>query len=754
MIILRSWLQDYIDIQFSDEELIEQLTSSGSLVDSHYYTLDENIIIAEILSIFPHPNADKLRLVKLSDGTNKYDIVCGAPNIIIGQKVPLAKIGAKVGNTIISEVTIRGEKSCGMLCSEHELGLGDNHDGILILEQNAQLGQPLFSIYGTDLVMDLEITPNRGDCLSHFGMAREVAAILGKSISKIPFSLPMSNDNANNHLELIVQDSKLCSRYFARIVKGVKIAQSPEWLQKRLRLAGIKTINNVVDITNYIMLDLGQPLHAFDASKIKDDTIVVRKAEKNENIMTLDGENHLLNDKMIVIADKENPIAIAGVIGGYASQITESTTDIVIEAAEFNRVSIRKTSKDLGIVTDASYRFERGVDPSVIEYAINKAAKMINNLAGGSILSGIVKHETPQQSIKVDYRINDINNLLGTQLPEDNINKFLKSLGFKVSNQSAEVPSWRHDVSIWQDLAEEVVRFYGLNNIKLEKIAKSDIPKQSAFYYKEYLKDILVDLGFSEVYNYSFMSQQEVDAAKIPSKNLLEVANPVSPDNKFMRNSLVPGMINAVAKNPTFDPVLLFEIGNVFTKNNENSHLCIVAAGNNAQKNINNAMSSIVKKMKITDIEMSPNCLSRDELVTFKIKKPFVYYAEIDLTDICKKMTIDAAKLKLHVSNKNIIYRQVSKFPSLTRDLAFIVDKSTQADSLENTIYNISDLVNNVELFDEFASDKFGVNKKNLAFHIYLQAQDRTLNDEEADKIIKLIIDKISMAYKAKLRDK
>ena len=753
MIALRSWLEDYIDIKLSDEELIRSLTDSGTLVDSYYSTLDPAIVVAQIETVAPHPNADKLRLATVNDGTVTHDIVCGAPNIAPGQKVPLAKIGAKIGDIEIAEATIRGQKSHGMLCSEHELGLGDDHSGILILANDSQLGVPLASIYQTDLVMDLEITPNRGDCLSHLGVAREVAAILGKNLTKPPISLPMTGDNVNNHLKIEIKDRNLCPRYYARMLKNVRIAPSPDWMQKRLQLCGIKPINNVVDVTNYIMLDLGQPLHAFDASKVKGGTIVIRKAQKSESIITLDGVTRILDSSVLVIADSTQPIAIAGVMGGFESQIEATTTDIIIEAAEFNPVSIRKTAKNLGLPTDASYRFERGIDPALIEYAINKAANLMQELTGGSIYSGIAKSETQIDSVVVKYHFDDINTLLGTSFSEDQIASYLRRLGFTVSKESAEVPSWRHDVTIWQDLAEEILGLYKLENIKHSVVAKSEAPKKSSYYFKEHLKDILVASGFSEVYNYSFMSEQDVTTANIATKELLCVANPVSPENRYMRNSLLPGMLNAVSKNPTFDPVLLFEVGNVFSKSAESTHLCIAASGNGAEKMINLAVAAIAKEYKFPSDELSVKCLMRESLSVYKIKKPAVYYVEIDLNNIAKLASFDASKLKLKVSESEIIYRAVSKYPSLTRDLAFIVDKPTSSDAVSKEIYGTSDLVNNVELFDEFASDKFGKNKKNLAFHVYLQADDRTLKDEEANAVITEIIKNIETIFKAKLRD-
>lgn len=750
MIVLKSWLKDYIDIPWDSEGLVKHLTDVGSLVDSYFSTLDDRIVTAKILKIQPHPNADRLRLARVSDGTEQYDVVCGAPNIEEGQIVPFAKVGAKVGDVHISVAEIRGETSNGMLCSERELGIGDDHEGILILPSDTKLGLRISDIYNDDLVMDLEITPNRGDCLSHLGVAREIASLTAKSIAKEPISLQMVSQPVSAELTVKIDNINLCPRYLARKINNVKIGPSPEWLQKRLILCGLKPINNVVDITNYIMIDLGQPLHAFDASKVSNGSIIVRKAKKGETIKILDGSDINLETSDLLIADETKAIAIAGVMGGYDSQITHDTTDVILEAAEFDRISVRRTSKIHNLTTDASYRFERGIDPALVEYSLNKAAKLIREIAGGTILQGIVKQDTEIIAEIVPFECSDINRLLGTELKDDEIKVILKHRGFKIEGNDALIPSWRHDIERWQDLAEEVMCVYGLENISLKSVPKSSSPKRSAYYYKEYLKNILVATGFSEVYNYSFMSEKEAKAAKLKTNELLEVVNPVSPEIKYMRNSLIPGMIASVSRNPSFDPILIFEVGNVFDKKGEYTHLCVMSSGSGAENTIRKAAEDISKIIKGAVINV--DVLSRDELNVYKVKKPAVFYFDLSLENISKLMEIDEAKLNLKIDKKDITYRPISKYPSVTRDLAFIVDKDLPAREVETEIYSISEMINRVELFDEFASDKFGKNKKNLAFHIFLQAPDRTLKDTEADEIINNVIETVEKKYKAKLR--
>lgn len=748
MKVLKSWLKDYVDINISDTELADKLTLSGTEVENIVSTLSDFVVVAEIINIKKHPNADKLQLVLINDGTAEYEIVCGANNIEVGQKVPLAKVGAKMGEIEIKEVEIRGIKSKGMLCSEKELGIGDDHIGIKILDQKLEPGTKISKIFESDAVFELEITPNRGDCLSHCGVAREIAAV---SKNKFIEGKITENIKKTDQLAVETKDTADCPQYYGCLIKNVKIADSPEWLQKRLIASGAKPINNVVDITNYIMLDMGQPLHAFDKNKLEGD-IIIRRAADLEDLVTLDGEIRNLTRDNLVIADSKKAIALAGVMGGENSEISDDTTTIIIESAEFDRKVIRKSAKVLNLSTEASSRFERGIDGEKVKFAMQKAAKMIKEICGGETVgfaqSNILLEE--QTVIEVPYQ--KINFLLGLSFKNNEIDKIFNFLGIEISGREAKIPFWRHDLTCWQDLAEEVVRIYGYKKIKPIPVPSTKTGHRSIYFAKEYIKDILVSSGFSEVYNYSFLSDTDIKAAKIDTKDLLEVANPIQPENKYLRNSIIPGLLKTVAKNPTFDPVLIFEIGNVFSQDSEITKIGIVSSGKMAKEAIKNAIAKLSKENKTDLSEFKTIYLERGEVERFKIKKPIVFYIEIDLESLVKNLHLDSINLSKY--EKKIYYRPISKFPSITRDLAFIVNESINANDIENEIYEISELINRVELFDEFSSDKFGQDNKNVAYHIYLQHKDKTLTDKEADEIINNIVAQIENKFKAKLRVK
>lgn len=753
MKILKSWLENYIKLDISDEELADKLSLSGTSVESVKKGLDDRIIVARIDRVEKHPNADRLQIASVYNGTETLQIVCGAPNIAEGQLVPLAQIGAILPEFKIKKSTIRGIESFGMLCASDELGLSSDHSGIIILPKNYEIGKPLNEYLGKDTIFDLEITANRGDCLSHIGIAREISAITrSKKITKEPITLEMNNEAASSILNVEIKDQKICPQYLARVIKNVKVGPSPKWLADKITAMGYKPINNIVDITNYILFDLGQPLHAFDYDKISGHHIIVRSAHENEKIKTLDGVERILDKKTLIIADKESPIAIAGIMGGFDSEVTAETTSIVLEAAEFDRVSIRRTAKKLGLNSEASYRFERGIDSGGIEYALNKAAKLVAELAGGTISNGIVREGEKPKNILVKIEYQKINTLLGANLPNEEMNRILNGLGFEINDGIATVPLWRKDITLWQDLAEEIGRIHDYKNVDIIPVPKTATPKKSDYFKKEKLKDLLVESGFTESYNYAFLSQADIETVKIKATDLLEVANPIQPENRYLRNSILPCLLKNIAKNPTFDPILLFEVGKVFTKKDERLSIGVVASGKNAKNIIEGVVVSITDFLKMKKDSVNITELSREELQRFKIKKPVTFAFEIDLTDILPKLKIDDKELNLKLNKNKVVYRPISKYPSVTRDLAFLVNKTVKTAEVKDTILETSSLINRVELFDEFASDKLGVGMKNIAYHLYLESMDKTLTDEEADKIIKAVIKQIELKYNARLR--
>ncbi|MEI6040238.1 MAG: phenylalanine--tRNA ligase subunit beta [Candidatus Berkelbacteria bacterium] len=747
MQVLKSWLKDYVDIKLSDEELVEQLNLTGTAVEGVSYSFSDKIVVGQIKEINPHPNADRLQVAKVFNGQEDLQIVCGAPNIAVGQKVPLALIGAKFADFEIKKAELRGIESFGMMCSERELGLGDSHGGIKVLPEDYEVGKKLIDYISSDTVFEIEITPNRGDCLSHLGVAREVAATTGESI-KVPEKIVL-NEIKNNLIDVEVEAKDLCSNYNAILIKNVKVGSSPDWLIKRLNSLGLKSINNIVDVTNYILFDWGQPLHAFDAKKIVDQKIIVRRAGEFEKVKTLDGQDRSIPENSLVIADKDKIIAIAGVMGAANSEVDSSTTDIIIESAEFDSASIRLTSKTLNLSTDASYRFERGIDSGHVSESARYAAKMIQEIAGGEIVDvKISESKIETRSIKVEYQ--KINNLLGLDLSENEINSILTRLGFVCNANLAIVPTWRHDIAIWQDLAEEVGRIYGYGKIKPIALEVINCEFDNDFTKKEKLKNELANIGFCETVNYVFLSASDLQTNKIESSDLLEIKNPMQNENKYLRNSLVSGLLKNVAKNPSFDPVLLFEIGHVFDKSSEEVNLGIIASGKDAKNKIQEAkelINSLLKKpLDINIIE-----LNRDELTRYKIRKAVTYIIEIDLTQILTNLVVTKdTDLRLNKTVSN--YKQISKYPPVVRDFAFVVDREINSEDIKKHILDFSQDILLVDLFDEFSSDKLGQNKKSLAFHIYFQDLNKALTDVEAELKIKPLIEEIVKKFKAELR--
>lgn len=590
-----------------------------------------------------------------------------------------------------------------------------------------------------DAILDLEITPNRGDCLSILGIARQVAAMYDKKIKNQNAKIKINENDIDKKIDVKILDPKICPRYTARIIDNITISPSPKWMRERLASYGFRPINNIVDVTNYVMVATGQPLHAFDYDKINDGVMNIRLSKMGEEVMTLDGKSHQLPGNAVIIEDKENIYDLAGIMGGYKSEVDEKTKTIVLEGAIFDPVLIRRASKYLHHQTDASYRYERGVDYEGTVTGVDLAASLIKETSPYAKIGGL----TDIKSIKFEnktiaYTDEKVNHLIGTQLSSDEIKSALERLYFKVNNNNADVPTFRaHDVSIWQDLAEEVARIYGYNNIKRIPPYDGSSKENKDWLKRESIKDSLKNLGFSEIYSDSFANKDKITLLGENLNNCVEIINPISPETQYLRPNLMSSLLAAVAKNPWSPEINIFEIEKVFSKQNEKWQLGIATVGKN---------DNLIKK-SIDFIGDNAEIINIDQKVldVYKIRRP-ISVAIMDLD----KINTQIGSINYKVSNNH--YRPISKFPPTIFDLAFVVDTKIKSSEIEKTILEASSGVLFSENFDEFVSDKFGQDKKNVAYHIWLQSMTGPVDDKEIKKVRENIIKIIEKKFNAKLR--
>ena len=603
-----SWLKEYVDVKVSAKELSDKLTMSGT--ENEILRAEkgsfEGVIVGEIKEIIKHPNADRLQVTKTSIGKETLQIVCGASNIEVGQKVPIALVGTQIGEFEVKEVEIRGVKSHGMLSSEAELGISDEHTGIMILDPRVKTGEDLASALNIgDTTLEAEITPNRGDCLSMIGIAREVAVVTGQKVRFPEVKITEVKEKTSDVVSVDIKDKELCRRYVARVIKDIKIDPSPKWMQDRLAASGVRPINNIVDVTNYVMLEMGQPLHAFDADKVSSGKVIVRKAKKNEKIKTLDGVERKLDMNDLVISDNEKAIALAGVMGGANSEVTEDTKTVILESANFHPVSVRKTALRLALRSESSSRFEKGLPLTLAEEAADRAAFLLAEIAGGKVLAGKVDAgEKKDRQRKVSLRFGEFESFLGKDISMGRAISILESLGFEVINKNKErveliVPDWRIDVSIEEDLLEEVARIYGYDKVpstspegalpRYERNKNVEISKE--------IRDIMTALGFLEVYSYSFTSKEKANMYR-KSNDLVKIINPLSETQEYMRADLLGSMLDVVVKNKNnINNLKIYEIASIYQKKGQGSKeepkINILITGKNEEDVFRNAAGEI-----------------------------------------------------------------------------------------------------------------------------------------------------------------
>ena len=795
------WLKDYSDIDVSSKELGDILTMTGSKVE----TIDskgndiKNVVVGKILEIKKHPDADKLVVTKVDVGEEKIQIVTGANNIKVNDIVPIAKNGAELpGGKSIKTGALRGVESCGMMCSVGELGLelsdypNQIEHGIMILpeEYEKYLGENIVDVLNLrEDIIDFEITPNRPDCLSIEGLGRETAISLGKEFKnprKNLDNLNIENKEEIEGLKVSINDSDLCYRYIARVVKNVKIGNSPEWLVRRLKAVGVRSINNIVDITNYVMLELGQPMHAFDINSIEGKQIIVRRAKDGEKITTLDGIEHELDNSMLVIADSKKPVAIAGVMGGENSEIEENTTTIVLESAVFNGGSVRKTAKKVGLRTESSSRFEKGLPAENALRAINRAVELIEMLgAGEAICEKIDVYPIKQTMPEIELEPDKINALLGLNLTREEMVSILEKVECKVNGNKVIPPFFRQDIERSADLAEEIVRFYGYDKLETS-LVKADTTigvRNKLQKIQDRIKEEMVSKGFSEIYTYAFINENDLDKINVPETSelrsqIINIRNPLSEDYKVMRTTTIASMMQTLATNYNNKNanVRLYDLSRIYkndksqiengTNPTEDFILTLGMYGKDADfYTIKGLVENVLWVSGIAkyDIQRVENNTSYhpgrtaefkvgiDSIATFGEIHPLVtenyginervYIAEINVTKITK------------YARTNKKYESIAKFPAVERDISLIVDEYIEVRQIEKIIEKrAKKLIESIKLFDIYRSDKLEANKKSVAYSLVFRAKDRTLTDNDINPIMEAIISDLENSLNAELR--
>ena len=797
MNVTLNWLKTYIDFDLSPEELADRLTMLGIEVESiKQLGADlQGVVVGSVTAIHPHPNADKLVLCQVDVGAEeRLQIVCGAPNVRVGMLAPVATIGATLSNGLtIKRTKLRGEDSHGMLCSEDELGLSEDAAGLMELPADIRPGTPLSEALGLDdTVFELEVTPNRPDCLSLIGVAREIRAETGNPVKFPAVALEINVTNIRDLTAVTIEAPDLCPRYAARLIRDVKVGDSPTWLQQRLEAVGIAVINNIVDITNFVLMEYGQPLHAFDYHKLSENRIVVRRAQEGETLTTLDEVDRPLTSDMLVIADAGKPVALAGIMGGYDSEITETTCDVLLESAYFNPTSVRSTARTLGMSTEASYRFERGTDPGAVLPALDRAAHLIAELAGGTICRDVLD-VYPGESPLTDIRLRPerVNFVLGTTLKSTEILQILERLGFEVdaTGEVYEVtpPTFRADVTREIDLIEEIARVYGYDNIPTT-LPKGDIPvtrPEPKAEVAKAIKQFLLAAGMMEAVNYSFCDPNSSDKIRLnpddPLRQHLTLQNPLSPEMSGLRTTLMPGLLENAQhnRNHQIDTIALFEIGSVFITEGETQEperAAGILAGqigrgiyNDPYRHpdffdIKGLVEGLLEVCGIFDYTLhkteSPTFHPGRNAEVFYGKKRIGIFGEVhpavlENYDLPYKAYLFEVDMEAIVAAATFAKRfePISIYPKVVRDLAIVVDKAVLSDMPTALIYETGgDTVEAVHLFDVYQGPQVPEGKKSIAYTITYHSATETLTDKAVNALHNRVVKRLNQALGAELR--
>lgn len=812
MKISYNWLKEYINPGMNAVDAGKLLTDIGLEVESveAFETVKgnlEGVVIGHVVTCEKHPNADRLSktTVDIGTGTN-LEIVCGAPNVAAGQKVAVATIGTKLyfadgKELVIKEGNIRGEKSQGMICAEDELGLGSSHEGIIVLPEDAPIGKPLNEYWNdkiyADEVFEIGLTPNRIDAASHFGVARDLAAKLkiekaANSTLNKP-SVEGFKNGSGNTISIEVADNTLCPRYTGVEVKGVKVEASPAWLQNKLKAIGLRPINNVVDVTNFVLHETGQPLHAFDITKIEGNKVVIKLSDAGAKFTTLDGKERTLNGTELMICNANKPMCIAGVMGGEESGVNENTTSVFIESAYFNPVSVRKTGKLQGIKTDSSFRFERGADPNMAVYALKRAANLIVEICGGEVSSAITDvYPTQIKNTELTVDVQRIYNLIGKEIGAQAVKDILAALEIEVTGEagnelSLSIPPFKTDVTREADIAEEILRIYGYNNIEIPTAVKASLSyftNANNGKLKTIISDKLTALGFYEALSNSLTNANYHTLTNLTNPEVdVKMLNPLSSELNVMRQSLLFGALEAASRNINYKnaDIKLYEFGRTYTlvdgKYSETEKLALVITGNTASEGWKNpvqkadfySLKSFVNVvLEVCNLSESDFKLSEEVadafasgITYFKGKTPTITIGEVSnklLNQFGIKQPVYYAEINREAlfsfaRNSKVKYSELPKYPEVRRDLALLVDKAVQYAELERLAYSTEKkLLRNVNLFDVYEGKNLEEGKKSYALSFVLRDDEKTLTDEEIEGVMSKLLKTFEEKAGAKLR--
>jgi phenylalanyl-tRNA synthetase beta chain len=803
MFVSYNRLKELVDFNLNPEELGELLTILGLEVEEiiDFKKKYDKFFTAEVLSCEKHPNADKLSLCEVSIGNEQYSIVCGAPNVAQGQKVVLGTNGAVVPSAgfMLEKRKIRGFESNGMICSQTELETGDDASGIWVLPEDTEIGKPLAEYLDMDdTIIELSITPNNADCLSHLGVAREIGAYFGRVVNYPKVELDETGGHVNDSAKVTIEAADKCPRYTARVIRNTKTVESPTWLKNYLIKLGLRPINLPVDVTNYVLMEIGQPMHAFDLDTLAGNEIIVKNAKDGDNFTTLDDKERKLDSSMLMICDAEKPVAVGGVMGGQNSEISDNTKNILLESAYFDPSSVRKTSKKLGILSDSSYRFERGVDPGAVPLALDIAAKLIVEYGGGEIQKEIID-EYPNKVDRgnVKLRYDRVSYIIGAEIDKEMSDKILTALQFEQlssdDNESEwKIPSFRVDVSHEIDLIEDIARHYSYTKIEPQydsilNFGKTGVPDALRMpELRKVLRDYFVSRGINEI-----LTQNIIDpkSAEMFSDNPVKISNPLGEEMSRMRPSLIPSILKVILNNVrvgTYD-LSFFEFGKTFNYSSiesafvkgfeEQENLIIALTGNAAPRqwgkpdrevdfyDAKGIVEELIEYLKADELNIEIQSepeqgFSANSMAIKNGNDILGHFGEID-PKICKNFDIDFPVYAIYINAKKLfsleakssIYKKVAPFPGMQRDLAFVVDKETKAGEIQAVINNFGGkFLKDISIFDVYEGKGIEEGKKSIAYNLHFSSPERTLKESEIEGTINKIIKEVKKQFEAELR--